>query len=252
MPQAYAYQNSNFLSFLASSLQIGLFHPESTGERCGCGAQFRERTGIRATIRHVDAGTQHVRVEQYRNLLGRDRPVGHGAISSRTSSALTEDLLYWGALPGSGFLTAQAGATPTIPAGALLIDWTNPATGAAANWGPFTGFTPMANPESISIINQSGHGHRAGGDAEHDPSEGGRPCDAGIAQFLSMMPVRRWGSYLYFNVIDVTVPDFTAGFSIAGPTHLPFRRSEWQKATISTTGQAKSTMNFPIGICRRK
>jgi len=134
----------------------------------------------------------------------------------------TGDLIYWGALPGSGFLTAQTGATPTIAAGALLIDWTNPAMGAAANWGPFTGFTPIANPASISIINQMAWNTDLEGMPNMPLSSGNAiPRDAGIAQFLSMMPNQTLGSYLYFNVIDAT-RGTTAGFSIAGPNALAF------------------------------
>lgn len=221
MPQAYAYQTSNFLSFLASSLQIGLFTQSPLGN--GVGVEL-------SSVNAPGYVRQPISLTPVLNMCASNNAAISWTASGQWGTAYffgiflasTGDLIYWGALPGSGFLTAQAGATPTIPAGALLIDWTNPATGAAANWGPFTGFTPIDNPASISIINQMAWNTDLEGVATMPfPSGNAIPRDAGVAQFLSMMPDQTLGSYLYFNVIDAT-RGTTAGFSVAGPNALAF------------------------------
>ena len=221
MPQAYAYQNSNFLRFLASSLQIGLFTQSPMGN--GVGVEL-------SSVNAPGYERQAVTLTPVLNMCASNNAAISWSAAGQWGTALffgiflasTGDLLYWGALPGSGFLTAQAGAYPTIPAGALLIDWTNPAMGAAANWGPFIGFTPLANPTSISIINQMAWNTELEGMPSLTlPSGSAVPRDAGVAQFLSMMPSQTLGSYLYFNVIDATRGS-TAGFSVAGPNALAF------------------------------
>jgi hypothetical protein len=221
MPQSYAYQNSNFLSFLASSLQIGLFTESPLGN--GVGVEF-------SSVNAPGYARQSITLTPVLNMCASNNAAISWTATGQWGTAYffgifltsTGDLIYWGALPGGGFLTAQPGATPTITAGALLIDWTNPAMGAAANWGPFTGFTPIANPASISIINQMAWNTDLEGMPTMALSTGNAiPRDAGVAQFLSMMPDQTLGSYLYFNVIDAT-RGTTAGFSIAGPNALAF------------------------------
>lgn len=224
MPQSYGYQNANFLSFLASALDIGLFAESHAGNGVGV-----ELTG-------GSAGT----APGYERLALTLTPVLNMCASNNSAVvwsatgtwapafffgiflASTGALLYWGALPGGGFLTARAGGAPTIQAGALLIDWTNPAMNAAANWGPAQGIIPLANPAAISFINRMVWNTGLEGMPFMTLLSGAAlPRDAGIAQFVNLMPDQTLGSYLFFNVIDAT-RGTTAGYTIAGPNALAF------------------------------
>jgi hypothetical protein len=62
--------------------------------------------------------------------------------------------IYWGALPAS--LTASAESTPTIEAGSLLIDWTNPATGMAVNRGAVFDRAPVGDLALVTVVNSMG------------------------------------------------------------------------------------------------
>jgi hypothetical protein len=221
MPQAYAYQNGNFLSFLASSLQIGLFTQNPLGNGVGV-----ELSGVNA----LGYARQSITLTPVLNMCASNNAAISWTATGQWAAAYffgiflasNGDLVYWGALPGSGFLTSQNGGTPTIPAGALLIDWTNPAMGAAANWGPFVGITPIASPSAIAFINEMAWATGLEGIASMTlPSGIAIPRDAGYAQMLNAMPDQTLGSYLYFNVIDAT-RGTTAGFSVAGPNALAF------------------------------
>jgi hypothetical protein len=223
MPQSYAYQSANFSSFLSSSLQIGLFSQSPLGNGVGV-----ELSGVNAP----GYARQAITLSPVLNMCASNTGAISWTATGAWATALffgiflasTGDLIYWGALPGSGFLTSQSGGTPTIPAGALLIDWTNPAMGAAANWGPFVGITPIAAPAAISIINSMAWNTELEGMSSMLTPVGSGiaiPRDAGVAQFLNMMPDQTLGSYLYFNVIDAT-RGTTAGFSVAGPNALAF------------------------------
>jgi len=222
MPQAYLYQNANLLSVLASSLQIGLFSQSPAGNGVGV-----ELSGVNAP----GYARQSITLSPVLNMCASNTSAISWTATGNWATALffgifltsTGDLIYWGALPGSGFLTGQAGSTLTIRAGALLVDWTNPAMGAAANWGPYVGITPIDNPAAISFMNQMAWAT----DVEGMPSiplpsgSNAIPRDTGLALFLNAMPDQTLGSYLYFNVIDAT-RGTTAGFTVAGPNALAF------------------------------
>ena len=223
MPQAYLYQNENFLNFLASSLEIGLFASSPAGN--GVGVELSSATA-------PGYARQPITLTPVLNMCAsNDAAIPWSATGAWATAyffgiflAATGDLVYWGALPGSGFLTGQAGSTPTIAAGALLVDWTNPAMGAAANWGPSVGITPVANPAAISFINEMAWATEIEGVGQMTlPTGSGTaiPRDYGSALFLNMMPDQTLGSYLYFNVIDAT-RGTTAGFTVAGPNALAF------------------------------
>jgi len=222
MPQAYLYQNGNLLSVLASSLQIGLFSQSPAGNGVGV-----ELSGVNAP----GYARQSITLSPVLNMCASNTSAISWTATGNWATALffgifltsTGDLIYWGALPGSGFLTGQGGSSPTIRAGALLVDWTNPAMGAAANWGPQVGITPIDNPAAISFMNEMAWAT----DIEGMPSlplpsgPNANPRDAGLALFLNAMPDQTLGSYLYFNVIDAT-RGTTAGFTVAGPNALAF------------------------------
>ena len=223
MPQAYLYQNANFLSFLASSLEIGLFIASPAGN--GVGVEL-------SSVNAPGYARQSITLTPVLNMCASNNAaiswIATGAWATAyffgIFLASTGQMVYWGALPGSGFLTSPAGGTPTITAGALLVDWTNPAMGAAANWGPFVGITPIGEPEAISVINQMVWATDIEGVGRMTvPAGSGHaiPRDFGSAQFLNVLPDQTLGSYLFFNVIDAT-RGTTAGFTVAGPNALAF------------------------------
>jgi hypothetical protein len=223
MPQSYDFQSQTLLSFLTSSLEIALFaqSPQGTGtgtEFDSVSAPGYERIPIAFTPA-LNLCATNTGAAQW-TATG-DWPV---AFFFGICLVSTGDLIYWGAIPlPGGFLTGKNGSTPTIPAGKLLLDWTNPASSAASNWGPSTGFTPIAGPGAISLAstlavptdldgmpNISGFTHNAIPQA-----------DAGQALFLNISADQTLGSYLFFNVIDATRGS-TAGYTIAGPNSLAF------------------------------
>jgi hypothetical protein len=222
MPQAYLYQNANLLSFLSSSVQIGLFTQSPAGN--GVGVEL-------SVVNAPGYARQAITLTPVLNMCASNTGAISWAATGNWATAYffgiflasTGDLIYWGALPGSGFVTGRAGGTPTIPPGALLIDWTNPAMGAAANWGPQVGITPIDNPAAISFVAEMAWAT----DIEGMPSlplpsgRNANPRGAGLALFLNAMPDQTLGSYLYFNVVDAT-RGTTAGFTIAGPNALAF------------------------------
>jgi len=223
MPQAYLYQNANFLSFLASSLEIGLFIASPAGNGVGVELSSMNAPGYMR---------QSITLTPVLNMCASNTTAISWSATGAWANAYyfgiflasTGDLVYWGALPHSGFLTGRAGSMPRIAAGALLVDWTNPAMGAAANWGPFVGIAPVANPAAISLINGMTWATDIEGVGQMTVPAGSEtavPRDHGCALFLNIMPDQTLGSYLYFNVIDAT-RGTTAGFTVAGPNALAF------------------------------
>ena len=133
MPQSYFYQRANFVGFLASSLQIGLFstYPANNGlglELTSANAPGYSRRPIALTpILNMCASNTAA--------------ITWAATGDWTATAYyfgiflasSGSLVYWGALPS--FLVARSGGVPKIAAGSLLVDWTNPATGLPAVGG---------------------------------------------------------------------------------------------------------------------
>jgi hypothetical protein len=220
MPQAYDFQSSTLLNFLTSSLEIALYsaNPQGQGPGAELSVSGYSRQSITLTPILNLCATNTAAITW---TAGANWPA---AFFFGICLASTHDLIYWGAIPlPGGFITGQTGSTPTIPAGSLLIDWTNPSTSAANNWGPSTGFTPIAGPGSINFISNiavptdlDGMPDITGFTANAVPQ-----MDAGQMLFLNVQPDQTLGSYLFFNVIDATRGS-TAGYTIAGPNALAF------------------------------
>jgi hypothetical protein len=133
------------------------------------------------------------------------------------------EMIYWGSLPAP--ITASAGATPTIKAGSLLVDWTNPATGMAADWGAADDYAPPGDLGAVPLVNSM--------DVLTDLPSGvvsitdgvhtwlAVPHDHSALHFLSMVASQRLGTYLRWKAFDATRGS-TAGYSVNGPTCLAF------------------------------
>jgi len=146
MPQSYFYQRANFVSFLASSLQIGLFstYPANNGlglELTSANAPGYSRRPIALTpILNMCASNTAA--------------ITWAATGDWTATAYyfgiflasSGSLVYWGALPS--FLVARSGGVPKIAAGSLLVDWTNPATGTSGSWGTLRAVSHVDTPRA--------------------------------------------------------------------------------------------------------
>jgi hypothetical protein len=185
VPQAYSYQQQGLQSLLASSLSIALYTRCPEGNAAGVelsGNGYSRQSITLATILNLCASNQS-------DIVWTASGTWDTAYYFAICLAADGSMIYWGALPAS--LTASAGSTPTIKAGSLLIDWTNPATGMAVNWGAVFDRAPV-------------------GDLAH-----------AAMNLATAAAEQQLGAYLFRNVFDATRGS-TAGYTVAGPTSLAF------------------------------
>ncbi|HJX52074.1 MAG TPA: hypothetical protein VJ801_04845, partial [Polyangia bacterium] len=128
-------------------------------------------------------------------------------------------MIYWGALPAS--LTASAGSTPTIKAGSLLIDWTNPATGMAVNWGAVFDRAPVGDLALVTLVNSMGFLTSLPSGLVTISTYKIVPQDHAEMNLATVVAEQQLGAYLFRNVFDATRGS-TAGYTVAGPTSLAF------------------------------
>jgi hypothetical protein len=128
-------------------------------------------------------------------------------------------MVYWGALPAS--LTASAGSTPTIKAGSLLIDWTNPATGMAVNWGAMFDRAPVGDLALVTLVNSMGFLTSLPSGLVTISTYKIVPQDHAEMNLATVVAEQQLGAYLFRNVFDATRGS-TAGYTVAGPTSLTF------------------------------
>ena len=223
MPQSYGHMNEAFLSFLASSLEIALY--EKSPQGYGMGIELNGTVAPGYTRKPITLSPiLNMCASNTAAVVWSATGLWPGAYYFGLCLAAGGDLVYWGAFPAGGFLTGRAGASPTLQAGSLLIDWTNPAAGMAANWGPATGMEPLAEPGAINIIRHMAMLTDGLPSEEIAYPVNGHlsiPMDYGSALFLNMMADQTLGSYLFFNVIDATRGS-TAGYTVTGPNSLAF------------------------------
>lgn len=222
MPQAYVYQYGNFQQFLASAVEIGLFTQNPMGN--GVGIEFDNATNAPGYTRQPIYFTEVLNMCAQNVIRVNWAPTGKWPVASYFGIFLasTGELIYWGALPGSGFITGKAGSTPFISQGALLLDWTNPAMGQAANWGPWTGQDPIGPVDGMQLLNTMAWLTNIGSYPQLvSGSKKFLPFDQGAAFFLNVIATQTLGTFQIFNVVDATRGS-TAGFTIAGPNALAF------------------------------
>src|ERR1039457_732028 len=150
MPQAYTYQQQGLQALLASSLSIALYtrHPQGDAAGAELTAPGYSRQSITLVSVLILSASNSNDITWTAG--GTWAPAYYFAIC-RTADG---SMVYWGALPTP--LTASAGATPRIKAGSLLIDWVNPATGMAVNWGAFADRAPVGDVARVTLVNSTG------------------------------------------------------------------------------------------------
>src|ERR1017187_6137897 len=147
MPQAYTYQRQGLQALLASSLSIALYtkHPQgdAAGAELTASGYSRQSITLAAVLNLCASNTSDITWTAG----GTWAPAYYFAIC-RTADG---SMVYWGSLPAP--ITASAGATPTIKAGSLLIDWANPATGMVVNWGKMSDLAPVGDVALVTLKN---------------------------------------------------------------------------------------------------
>jgi hypothetical protein len=128
-------------------------------------------------------------------------------------------VIYWGALPAS--ITASAGATPTIKAGSLLIDWTNPATGMAVNWGAMIDRAPVGGLTLVTLVKSLGFLTSLPSGLVTVSTYKIVPQNHAEMNLFTAVAEQQLGANLFCNVFDATRGS-TTGYTVAGPTSLAF------------------------------
>jgi len=215
MPQAYTYQHQGLQALLASSLSIALYTRHPQGDAAG------------AELTAPGYSRQSITLVAILNLCasnGNDivwaagdkwAPAAYFAIC-RTADG---SMVYWGALPAP--LTAAAGGTPTIKAGSLLVDWANPATGMAVNWGGFTDRAPAGDFSPVILANTKSFLTSLPSGLVTISTYKIVPADQAVMNLVTVVAEQQLGAYLLCNVLDTTRGS-TTGYTVAGPTSLAF------------------------------
>jgi hypothetical protein len=215
MPQAYTYQRQGLQALLASSLSIALYtrHPQGDAAGAELTAPGYSRQSITlVAILNLCAANQN----DVTWLASGTWPVASYFAICRTADG---SMVYWGALPAP--LTASAGSTPTIKAGSLLIDWVNPVTGMAVNWGAFADRAPVGDVAPVTLVNRTGFLTGLPSGLVTVSTYKIVPADQAAMNLVTVVAEQQLGAYLLCNVFDATRGS-TAGYTVAGPTSLAF------------------------------
>ena len=219
MPQAYSHQQQGLETLLASSLSIALYtlHPQGDSDGAELVAPGYSRQSITLVpVLNLCAANQ---ADLTWTATGTWGTANYFAICKTAGG----EMIYWGVLPAP--ITASAGGTPTIKAGSLLVDWTNPATGMAADWGAAASYAPPGNLAAVSLVNSMAvltdlpSGVVSITDGVHTWLA--VPTDHNALHFLTMVASQTLGTYLRWKAFDATRGS-TAGYSVNGPTCLAF------------------------------
>ena len=215
MPQAYSYQQQGLQSLLASSLSIALYTRCPEGNAAGVelsGNGYSRQSITLAAILNLCASNQS-------DIVWTASGTWDTAYYFAICLAADGSMIYWGALPAS--LTASAGSTPTIKAGSLLIDWTNPATGMAVNWGAVFDRAPVGDLALVTLVNSMGFLTSLPSGLVTISTYKIVPQDHAEMNLATVVAAQQLGAYLFRNVFDATRGS-TAGYTVAGPTSLAF------------------------------
>ena len=215
MPQAYTYQQQGLQTLLASSLSIALYtrHPQgdAAGAELTAPGYLRQSITLVAVL-NLCASNQN---DVTWSASGTWPAASYFAIC-RTADG---SMVYWGSLPAP--ITAASGATPTIKAGSLLIDWVNPATGMAVNWGSFADRAPVGGVALVTLKNSAAVLTSLPSGLVSFSTYKIVPADQAVMNLVTLVAEQQLGAYLLCNVFDATRGS-TAGYTVAGPTSLAF------------------------------
>ena len=215
MPQAYTYQEQGLQALLASSLSIALYTSHPQGD--GAGAELiapgysRQSITLAAVLNLCAANTNAITW----SASGAWGTAYYFAIC-RTADG---SMVHWGSLPTP--ITASAGGTPTIQAGALLIDWADPAMGVTVNWGAFTDRAPLGAPVAIALRNAWASLTSLPSGVVSILTYNVVPVNQAAVNLVTVMAEQQLGAYRFCRVLDTTRGS-TPGYTVAGPTSLAF------------------------------
>jgi hypothetical protein len=215
MPQAYAYQQQGLQTLLASSLSIALYTRHPQGDAAGAelvAPGYSRRSIALVAILNLCAANQNDITWA---------ASGTWATATYFAICRTADgsMVYWGSLPRP--ITASAGATPTIKAGSLIVDWVNPATGMAVNWGASFDRAPAGDLAAVSLVKRTGFLTSLPAGLVAILTFKIVPVDQAVMNLVTVVAEQQLGAYLLCNVFDATRGS-TAGYTVAGPTSLAF------------------------------
>lgn len=219
MPVSYGYAQQQLTDVLAESLTIALYTkpPQGTSGGVECSSPGYSRQSISlAPVLNLAASNSNA---LNWSATGQWAPVYYFGICEAASG----DLLYFGAL--SRPLTANTGQTVTIPAGALLIDWTNPSIGTFTNYSPnptgpdsnaLTPVTLQSEMIALTSLPITMISVTVG-----STTYSLLPVDQAVMNVLTAVHEQRVGQYLRTLLYDCT-RGTTAGYTVTGPLALAF------------------------------
>ena len=215
MPQAYTYQQQGLQTLLASSLSIALYtrHPQGDAAGAELSAPGYSRQSITlVAILNLCASNQN-------NITWSASGTWAAAYYFAICRTADGSMVYWGSLPAP--ITAASGATPTIKAGSLLVDWANPATGMAVNWGTSIDRAPVGDLTVVPLVNTWASLTSLPSGLVTISTYKIIPLDQAVMNVVNVVAEQQVGAYLFRNVFDTTRGS-TAGYTVAGPTSLAF------------------------------
>lgn len=215
MPQAYTYQRQGLQALLASSLSIALYtrHPQgdSAGAELTAPGYSRQSITLAAVLNLCAANTNAITW----SASGAWGTAYYFAICHTADGSM----VYWGSLPTP--ITASAGGTPTIQAGALLIDWADPAMGVTVNWGALADRAPLGAPVAVVLRNAWASLTSLPSGLVTISTYQIVPADQAAVNLVTVMAEQQLGAHLFCKVLDTTRGS-TTGYTVAGPTSLAF------------------------------